>query len=194
MVKAGDKYYRCENNWSKIADGIIPYPTASAATHRNQIALMGAFLLCDDNDAACAVDDSFWSAYGKSSDRQIPAAVMKEILALKINGKSLKYFAAKATAEDQDDFDGMKVISATFLKPSERSAKNDGNVTKAAAAFLNGKSAEVYKISSAFLHVPYDKAAREFELKWVCPDAPKKVLTKKVAAPAEGTKISVGCP
>ncbi|MNT70585.1 hypothetical protein D3C72_2089900 [compost metagenome] len=104
----------------------------------------------------------------------------------------IQYFPAGTVDAPANVFEGIKVVSATYLKPAERSKKADGNVTKKAAEFLNGNWEIEYKVSSKFLGMPYE-AGREFELKWVCPKNPKDVQVTKVDAPAENKRFTVKC-
>jgi hypothetical protein len=193
-ISKGDdgRYYYCPKNWDNISKDIVPYPEAGKKNYRSEAAIMGAFVLCDEGDT-CTLPAAFWTEYGKTVQRDIPAAAAALIKAIKIDGKAVQYVSAEQVAAPDNGFEGIKVVSATYLKSADRSKKTNGNVTKKAAQFLDGKTSVEYKVSSTFLGITDDGSPKEFELKWICPKDPKDIKIQKVPAPAENKRFTVSC-
>ncbi|MEN0060257.1 MAG: hypothetical protein AAGB31_15570, partial [Bdellovibrio sp.] len=185
------RYYKCAYNWNTIISDIVPYP-APSKSYKAQAPLIGVLSLCSDNEA-CEPPESLWKEYGKTVQRSLPPGLANLVANLKIKGKNIKFTTSQAVEVPEDSFDGIKVLSATYLKPNERSRRNDGNATVAAANFLNGKTKETYKISSRFIGVMDTGEDREFEIQWVCSGDVKNKRTQKVSAPAENKVIPISC-
>lgn len=185
------RFYSCERNWGNITTAPVPFPTPHSESVSSRKGLVGVVELCPNGQ--CDTTSDLFKTYGRYSNKALPAEVVKELSSLKINGTPVKVLLAKDSPEARNQAVGIKVLVATYASVAD-AAKSIGNVTKAAAAFADGKESVEYKVSPKYLGVGNDSTPRLFSIDWICGGQdPKNLRHVNIPAPAAGKTFKISC-